>query len=435
MTDTENNNPQVDVKHDFNDGLTSVQNTIINKRNALNTNVLTHNRITDSELRQIYKSGIGSKIVRIKAGYALNGTLQFKQDSDEKYYNKHLRKQLKRACRFMVGFGRGIMVNYYHGDDLSKPLRLQDGRKLKTRAFAGDEVSVTDIDRDFHSDRYNLPLCYIVKAEMIHWTRVIDFTYVEPPEDDLTHYNYGGISEFEMIHSQLVADGIVERASASIVEKNSSLFYKIDGFRDALNRKQDDGIVEYFTLVEDFRSSSGATLMDNKDTVEVHTQNLTNLKDVSELTLRRLAMVTGIPMSQLVGENVKGLNASGDNERLVFQDTIETVQSEYIHEPLQDLFTMHGLGIIEFKENQGDSPQARVAYEKEVILNAKELHLMGEDGSEYLAKHDVVKKEEYDKFFEGDGAEGEGLEVQEEIAQTDDLKWFDKLMGKIGGKS
>jgi hypothetical protein len=383
----------------FADGLTSVQNAITNKRNALNTNTFVHKKITDSELRQIYKSGIGSKIVRIKAGYALNDTIQFETNSDEAYYNKHLRKQVKRACRFMVGFGRGIVVNYYHSDDLSKPLRLQSGRKLKARAFAGDEVSVSEIELNFHSDRYNKPKAYMVNGHTIHHTRVIDFIYVEPPENDIAQYNYGGVSEFEMIHSQLVSDGIVERASANIVEKNSSLFYKIKGFKDSLARKQDDSMTEYFSLVEDFRSMNGATLMDLDDTVEVHAQNLTNLKDVSELTLRRLAMVTGIPLSMLVGENVKGLNSTGDNERLVFQDTIETVQAEYILEPLQELFTMHELGIVEFKENQGDSPQARIAYEKDVILNAKELWMMGEDYGEYLSRHDVVKRENYDQFF------------------------------------
>lgn len=383
----------------FADGLTSVQNAITNKRNALNTNTFVHKKIDDNELRQIYKSGIGSKIVRIKAGYALNDTLHFETKNDEQYYDKRLRKEVKRACRFMVGFGRGIVVNYYHGDELNKPLRIQEGRKLKVRSFSGDEVSVSNIERNFHHDRYNKPLDYMVNGHFIHHTRVVDFTYVEPPEDDLTQYNYGGISEFEMIHKQLVSDGIVERASANIVEKNSSLFYKIKGFKDALAQKRDTAISEYFSLVEDFRSMNGATLMDLDDMVEVHGQNLTNLKDVSELTLRRLAMVTGIPMPWLIGENVKGLNSTGDNERLIFQGTIETIQSEYMQEPLQELFAIHGLGKIEFKENQGDSPQARIAYEKQVIDNALLLFQMGEDYGAYLNEHDVVKRENYDQFF------------------------------------
>lgn len=389
----------LNIKQTFHDGLASVQNAITNKRNALNTNRFNHKHVDDPELRNIYKSGIGSKIVRIKAGYALNGTISFEKNADEIYYNKYLRKQVKRACRFMVGFGRGIIVNYYHNDDLSKPLRIKKEMRLKCRAFAGDEITVTEIERDFHSDRYNMPKTYMIKGETIHYTRVVDFTYVEPPEEDLTQYNHGGVSEYELIYNQLIQDGIVERASANIIEKNSSLFYKIKGFKESLMRKQDDAIAEYFSLVEDYRSNNGATLMDGDDTVEVHAQNLTNLKDVSDLSLRRLAMVTGIPLSMLIGENVKGLNSTGDNERQVFQDTIETIQSEYILEPLQLLFDVHRLGVVKFKENQGDTPQARIAYEKQVIDNALLLFQMGEDYGAYLEDHDIVKREDYERFF------------------------------------
>lgn len=387
------------IKSGFLDGLESLQNTITNKRNSLNSNTFSHTRVHDNQLRKIYKSGIGSKIVRIKAGYALNDTIQFHGNADEKYYNKNLRKQVKRASRFMVGFGRGIVVNYYAGDDLSKPFRKQKERKLKVRSFSGDRVTISDYDRDFHSDRYNKPNAYMVNGHSIHYSRVVDFTYFEPPEDDIDQYQYGGISEFELIYSQLICDGIIERASANIVEKNSSLFYKIAGFKDKVQMKQEAAIVKYFSLVEDFRSMHGATLMDAEDSVEVHSQNLTNLKDVSEYALRRLAMVTGIPMAVLIGENVKGLNSTGDNERLMFQDMIETIQAEHILEPLQELFAMHDLGLMSFKENQGDSPQARIAFDKEVILNAKELHLMGEDYGAYLVEHGVMKQESYDDFF------------------------------------
>ena len=387
------------IFNSFKDGITSLHNAITNKRNALNTSEYTHSLLTDRELKQIYKSGIGSKIVRLKAGFALNDTLSFETKNDEAFYNKNLRRQVKRACRFMVGFGRGIVVNYYHGDDLSKPLRIDKDRDLKCRSFSGEEVSVSQVVLEFHDERYNKPLSYMIKGSTIHHSRVIDFCYVEPPESDLSSYKYGGISEFEMIYKQLISDGIVERAGANIVDKNSSLFYKIDGFKQALQSKNDESMLEYFSKVEDFRSMHGATLMDTSDNVEVHAQNLANLGEVSDMALRRLAMVTGIPISFLIGENVKGLNSTGDNERQVFQDMIETVQAEYILEPLQELFDLYGLGVIEFKENQGDSAQSRIEYEAKAIDNALKLFQMGEDHGAYLNEREIVKKEKYDEFF------------------------------------
>lgn len=389
-------------KQRFNDGLVSVFNTITNKRDALNNNRIYGRKLDNSQLRDIYKTGVASKIVRLKVGYTLNKTIEFSKPESENYYNQYLRKEVKRACRFMLGFGRGVIMNYYNGDDLTKPLRVDSNRPLKAKAFAGDEVTVLNIGRDLYAPQYNKPEYYMVKSVQVHHTRIIDFTYVEPPEDDLEKYNHGGISEFEMIYDELIADKIVARASANIVEKNASLFYKVKGLFSKMSTRQSDKVVEYFTMVENMRSNNGATLLDSEDSVEVHNQALSNLKDISELTLRRLAMVTGIPMAILIGENVQGLNATGDNERQIFQDTIETIQAEYILEPLQLLFNLHNIGEACFKENQGDSPQARIAYEKEVINNALLLFQMGEDHSVYLNIHEVTLKEDYQSLFTDD---------------------------------
>lgn len=389
-------------KERFKDGLVSTFNTITNHRNALDNNRIYSKKLDDSQLRNIYKTGVASKIVRLKVGYALNKTIEFNKPEYETYYNQYLRKEIKRACRFMLVFGRGVVMNYYNGDDLSKPLRVDLNRQLKVKAFAGDEASVLNINRDLYAPQYNKPEYYMVKSAKVHHTRIIDFSYVEPPEYDLDKYNYGGISELEMIYDELIADKIVARASANIVEKNSSLFYKVKDFFSKMSTQQSDKVVEYFTMVENMRSNNGATLLDSEDSVEVHNQALSNLRDISDLTLRRLAMVTGIPVAILVGENVQGLNATGDNERQIFQDTIETLQSEYIMEPLQLLFNLHNIGVISFKENQGDTPQARITYEKEVINNAFVLFQMGEDYSVYLNNHEVTMQENYQNLFTED---------------------------------
>lgn len=379
----------------FFDGIQSLSNKITNKRNQLDLNQYKHKQISYNEIRSIYKSGLGSKIVRLKSGYALNKTINFQTEHDENYYNKNLRKEVKRACKFMIGFGRGVIINYYNNDRLDQPLRIDENRALKVRAYSGDEITVNYIDRDFHSNNYNKPKSYFIKGYEIHSSRVIDFTYVEPPEEDLSCYDYGGISEFELIYKQIIADGIVERASSNIVEKNASIFYKVFGFKNLLQTKQESSLLEYFETVEDLRSNNGSSILDSEDNIEIHTQPLSNLKEISDQTLRRLAMVTGIPMPILIGENVKGLNSTGDNERLIFQDTIETIQSEYILEPLQSLLNLHKLGEINFKENQGDSPQAKAAYENTIINNAILLYNMNEDHNQYLIDHDIIKKDDF----------------------------------------
>jgi hypothetical protein len=67
----------------FFDGLTSFINQLANRRNPTNANQITTKVLQPAEARAIYKTGIGSKIVRLKTGYALDDTIQFKTKEQE----------------------------------------------------------------------------------------------------------------------------------------------------------------------------------------------------------------------------------------------------------------------------------------------------------------------------------------------------------------
>lgn len=396
------------IVSEFADGLKSVFSSLVERRNALNQNEFSGGTaLQDTAKRSIYKTGIGNKIVRIKAGYALNDTIKFCNKSDKDFYNKRLAKELKRATKFMLVYGRGVIMLHHAGDNLSKPLTRIDKDTIRIKAFSGDLVTVANVEFDVSSVHYNKPKTYYIRGFAVHHTRIIDVCYVEPPEFEAGNYNYGGISEFELIHNQLITDGIVERASATIIEKASSFIYKVVGFKDNLRAKKDHEVVNYFSRIEDMRSIYGAILLDAEDNAEAVNQNLTNLQEVNENSLRRLAMVCGVPLAWLVGENVKGMNSSGDNERLVFQDMIEALQSDYIIDPLNDLLNKLGIDSAEFKENQGETPLARAEYDTKVITNAKMLWEMGEDFGSYLEEKGVTEKDEWRNFFEEEVEEEE----------------------------
>ena len=384
----------------FKDGITDISNALVNQRNVLNKSRITARTVDYEELRSIYKTGLGSKIVRLKAAYALNDTLDWTDERAKIFFDGKLSKKVKLAVRFMLAFGRGIIVIHQRGDDLSTPLRNEtDINRLRFDVFSGDMVTAGGTSVDLDDDRYMKPMMYVVRGHYIHPSRVIDFTYVEPPELDAPLYNYGGISEFELIYSQLVGDSVVERSSVNILEKNANWVYKVAGLKDAMRSRQDEDIVRYFSRVEDMRSMYGSVLLDADDDAQNIAQTLTNLSDVDQTSLRRVAMVTGIPLSVLVGENVKGLNSSGDNERAVFQDTIENLQTDFIYDPVNLLLSKLGFDQVRFKENQGDTALSRIQYDKIAVDIAVQLTAIGEDGAKYLADKGVIKPDNWDSFF------------------------------------
>ena len=156
----------------------------------------------------------------------------------------------------------------------------------------------------------------------------------------------------------------------------------------------------------------GAALIDSEDDAYTVNQTLTNLQEADSITLRRLAMVTGIPLAILVGENVKGLNSTGDNEMRIFQDTIEVLQADYLEDPINELFAKIGLGKVSFKDNQGRTPDERIKFESLVIQNAIALYNIGEDHGKYLEENAVVVRDKFSEFF----PEPEETEVEPEGA-------------------
>jgi len=381
------------------DGITSLTNSLSNRRKATATNIITVDRVSDTELKAAFITGVMSKVIRLKTGYALNDTLQFKDTSGRDFYEARLADKIKKATKYQLGFGRGVIVIAEQGADLSTPMKgVPD--KYTLQVFSGDVVAIGDIDRDLNSEHYWKPKTYNIYGSVFHHSRIIDFTYVEPAEVDMPTYRYGGISETELVYAQLINAGIVENSSVAIIEKNSTIFYKVKDFKAMMQNKKESQLVEYFSRIEDARSVYGAGLLDMEDQIETVNQTLSNLADVDTISLRRLALVTGIPLALLVGENVKGLNSSGDQERVAFQDTIENYQSDYLIKPITELHRKLGKLPPEFKDNQGSTPLSRLEFETKAIDNALKLASIGEDYKAYLADKDINIGDDIASFFE-----------------------------------
>lgn len=385
----------------FTDGITSLTNRLANRRNAHNTNTITAQRISFSEARAIYRTGVGSKIVRLKSGIALNDTLQFANTEDEQFYKRRLQQHVKNCAKFQLAFGRSLLVIHEPGADLSTPLgKITDWGGVRYHVFSGDMVYVQSVNLDLNSPQYFKPTRYSVRGFTIHPSRCIDFTYVEPTEYDAPEYFYGGISEFELIRNELVSDQVVQRAVPAILEKSSTMFYKITGFKQAMADKVgEDGAVAYFEKMEDLRSVYGAGVLDEEDSVEVFNQSLSNLSESDMITLRRLALVTGLPLSWLVGEAAKGLNSTGEGERQVMKHTIASYQSEYLLENINRLMRLHGRGEVEFKGGLLETDADRIKIETEAIKNALVMSQIGEDYGEYLERYNIRKPDPWADMF------------------------------------
>lgn len=383
----------------FYDGVMDVLSGLVNRRNASARSQVFHRILSDEDMRVMYKSGLMSKVFRLKIGYAFNDTLVYDTSQDKELFENKLLPLCKKASKYMLGFGRGIIVMFNHGDDLSTPFKPSKGADIKVRVFSGDLVKGQSPVNDLRSDRYYKPDYYNVRGFSIHHTRVVDFTYYEPVEHEKPNYNYGGISESELVYEQFINDSVVQRATGSIVDKASTFVYKIKGYKDLISRKQESAVVQYVSTSEDGRSSYGALITDAEDSVEAISQSIADLDKVDNITLRRISMVTGIGMTDLIGEQPSGLNANGADERRNTQDTVKNLQSDYLLEPINQLAAVFGLGKIKFKDGQMQTPDQKADYETKVIANAKVLWEIGEDYERYLDEKGIIEKDDWTDFW------------------------------------
>ena len=191
-----------------------------------------------------------------------------------------------------------------------------------------------------------------------------------------------------------------------------------------MQNKQEDQLLQYYTLVEDMRSSLGATVIDADDEVESMTQTLTGLAETDSITLRRLAMVTEIPLPYLIGENVKGLNSTGDTEEKIFQGMRSNMQSSYYLEPLNLLMARLGLGCVWFKGSTFETPDKQVEFEGRVLENATRMMELGEDYGKYLEEKGVVERDSWDEFWNKDNSdnnESDGMTPEESRAMFEEF--------------
>lgn len=399
----------------FVDGVRNFVNGLVDRRNPQYQNTIYTPKVGDDALRQVYRSGIGNKIVRIKINGALRETLQFSGKNDQQFYEMEIAHFVKDAAKFMLAFGRGIVVLHRRGENPETPWNPDRPGAIIVRVFSGDMVFAAGAaEMDFESPRYMMPRMYQVRGVRFHPSRVVDFTYVRPTEIELPRYNYGGVSEFELIYGQLVNDGIVERASVMTLEKNSVPTIKVKGLKTAMRTGQEGPMIEYFSRMEDAAHIAGARLIDDEDSIDLTTLTLTALSDADMIALRRLAMVTGIPLPQLVGESVRGMNSSGDTERQVFQEMLLDLQSDYLLKPINDLMKKFGRQRVWFKDNQGETAATRMVWETGAINNAKALYEMGEDHRAYLREKDILKTDDTSRFFGGDDtADSDEVDIDE----------------------
>jgi hypothetical protein len=186
-----------------------------------------------------------------------------------------------------------------------------------------------------------------------------------------------------------------------------------------MSAEMEGEVVKYFGALENMRSIYGAGIADKDDDIISLAQSVTNLADVDMISIRRLAMVSNIPVSALIGEAQNGLNSTGKTEENIFYRAIRNLQSDYLLDRINRLLRMHGMDPASFDDNQSPSPIDTAQYESAIINNAASLYNMNERYSEYLRDKGILQQDA-DDFWSKDDEEVASDEASDNSEQADE---------------
>jgi hypothetical protein len=415
--------PKRKFNQNFKDGVQSLSSAVLNNRNALNNNAIFNPKLPIPQMTEMYKGGVGNKIINLKSGHAMRDSLQFDTERDREYYEQYFAEKVLEAVTWMLVYGRAIIAIVEINGDMETPLSkdFQEG-SYKLEVFSGEVVTGYGASVDIMSEFYQKPKFYSVYGYQFHHTRVIDFKYVKPPQREVPLYDYGGMSEFQLVYNQLISDGVVERAGTSIVEKNSTLFYKVKDLKDLMISGQEKEVIDYMGAAERSRSMYGATIMDFEDEAFVLNQTLTDLDKVDNITLRRLAMVTNIPLPWLVGENAQGMNSAGEQETAIFWWMIGGLRQNHILPAIQKLYRKFSIRAPKFKKQNDLTPDQLIKYESIAIDSAFKLHEITGGGDAYLKEKGIIKDDPMSQIFKDPDDDDNEDDVNFDELDNDDKK-------------
>lgn len=245
---------------------------------------------------------------------------------------------IQKAAMFGRLYGiSAILLNVEDGKDPSEPVDLPIRRNTLQWLKILDVNNKLEV-RTVYSNSSGLlsgqPMTYDVSLAngqniVIHADRLIMFSGLELP-DSLKAKNRGhDASVLTPVYDTLNQIAATEFSVHALVQGASQAVYKVKDLAEQVAQDQ-NRILDLMTVVDMSRNSNKAIILDadGEDFTQVGAQNLTGIKDLLDLSYKRLAAVSNIPLTVLMGQSPAGLNATGESDSRNWYDLISEEQNK-----------------------------------------------------------------------------------------------------------
>jgi phage-related protein (TIGR01555 family) len=293
-----------------------------------------------NQLENIYiTSWVAKKIVDLPIDYMFKNGFEINIDGENNlekeamdYYKKNkLEIDFKLAIRDKKRYGGAVL---FPKDRFQNPMVPYNWEAFKDRdiEFIFKDftyVAVTPYT-DVVSRRYFDPKVFNMAGVTMLAENCLQFRGVQVPKRRMPPFRYMGMSVYQNIFQAMIADEYISKGIVNMVYRNNMKYYKLYGFDETVKQGGDDLILARMALMEDSASIMSAGLLDAKDDVSFVSQAFSELANIDQRSLSRLAAASNIPSMLLMGRSPEhqGLNSNDSGEMELIYNYIEQEQAD-----------------------------------------------------------------------------------------------------------
>ncbi|WP_432783713.1 DUF1073 domain-containing protein [Pseudomonas corrugata] len=237
--------------------------------------------------------------------------------------------------------GAGILM--LTNQDLTKPLnpeRIKKGDLYRLLVIDRFDMTAQDLNQtNILAANYLQPEFYTISAgaQQIHWTHFARFAGAKLPRRQRAQTQGWGDSELRKCLDDVMdivasKDGIAELMQ----EANVDIIKRV-GLSDELASDQDDVITARYALFSMMKSSINLALLDDDETYDRKTLDLSGVAPVLDLLMTWIAGAAGIQVTRLFGESAKGLGNTGEGDDTNYHNQLSSKRLTQIDPGLRQL--------------------------------------------------------------------------------------------------
>lgn len=325
-------------------------------------------RLTDQELEDLYNGDdLAAKMVgklvddALRQGYELTvsvddesaetvGAAREQADEVEAYLEDELRasERLREAWTWGRLFGgAAIYVVTDEGFDVPQDEPLDENRLRSILALTViDKRDLTpfSVYEDPADPKFGEIETYLVNANgplaagagvaqianvRIHESRLLVFDGALTTNRERQSNQGWSLSVLQRPYDQLRAFNTSFQAVSNVLQDASQGIFAMDGLIDMIASGEKDAVQTRMALVDLQRSNARSLVIDaEKEKFERLTPPLTGYPETLEILMLRLAGAADMPVSVLFGRAPAGLNATGESDRLLWAQSVESEQTQ-----------------------------------------------------------------------------------------------------------